>query len=84
MSLTIPVPLAPIVDANQIMNSNFMIWTQQITRTVNDQELITGSGSPEGAVIANIKQLYMNTAGTSGAILWIKKTGAGNTGWILV
>lgn len=79
-----PVPLAPIVDGSQYMNPNFRGWTQSITRTVNAQTIITGSGSPEGVVVGDITQMYMNSAGTSGAILWIKKTGTGNTGWILV
>jgi len=49
-----------------------------------EREILQGSGSPEGVVVATPTRLYMNTAGTAGNILYIKKSGTGNTGWILV
>lgn len=45
------------------------------------QLLYVGSGSPEGAITAPVGSLYMRTDGTSGTTLYIKETGAGNTGW---
>ena len=44
----------------------------------------SGSGSPEGILTAEPTVMYMDTAGGTGTILYIKKTGSGNTGWILV
>lgn len=49
-----------------------------------DREVMQGSGSPEGVVTATPTRLYMDTAGTAGNILYVKKSGTGNTGWILV
>lgn len=57
---------------------------EDMTREVNKSTVLEGSGSPEGAVIAEPKVLYMDTAGTAGNILYVKKTGTGNTGWILI
>ena len=40
-----------------------------------------GQGFPEGIVTAPVGTRYVDTLATSGAIEWIKATGAGNTGW---
>ena len=46
---------------------------------------LTGAGSPEGAVTASPYTLYIRTDGTSGTMLYVKKTGtATNTGWVAV
>lgn len=44
----------------------------------------SGAGSPEGSVTAPVGVLYMDTAATTGAVLWRKATGSGNTGWLVV
>lgn len=41
----------------------------------------TGTGSPEGVVTATVGVTYIDTAATTGAILWIKASGTGSTGW---
>lgn len=41
----------------------------------------TGSGSPEGVVIAPPGSRYYNTNGGAGTTLYVKETGTGNTGW---
>lgn len=40
-----------------------------------------GVGSPEGKVAAPVGSIYTDTAATTGAIRWIKSSGAGGTGW---
>ena len=40
-----------------------------------------GTGSPEGKVAAPVGSVYTDTAATTGAIRWIKASGAGSTGW---
>jgi len=45
---------------------------------------IVGTGSPLGVVSAPVGTLYTDTASTNGAIRWFKKTGSGNTGWIVI
>jgi len=42
-----------------------------------------GTGSPEGVITAAAGTYYTDTAGTNGAWRWLKKTGAGNTGWVV-
>ncbi len=40
-----------------------------------------GTGSPEGVVIAPIGSLYSNVSGGASTTLYVKTSGAGNTGW---
>ena len=51
-------------------------------------DILSGSGSPEGVVEAAPRRLYMDTGGSAGSILYIKKSAAiagdRTTGWILV
>ena len=42
---------------------------------------IYGSGFPNGVVSASVGSIYIDKAITNGASSWIKKSGAGNTGW---
>ena len=41
----------------------------------------SGTGSPEGVVTAPVGSRYADEAATNGAILWVKATGTGSTGW---
>jgi len=59
-------------------------FIEDITRQVNENTVLSGAGTPESNVTANPKRLYMDTTGTAGNILYVKKTGTGKTGWILV
>jgi hypothetical protein len=59
-------------------------YLEEITRHVNLNTVLSGTGSPEGVVEAEPTKLYMDDSGSAGSILYIKKTGTGNTGWILV
>lgn len=58
-------------------------FLREMVRQVNLSTILSGSGSPEGAVEAEPTQLYMDTAGASEAVLYIKQSGSGSTGWIL-
>lgn len=60
------------------------VWIEEITRITNLNTPIQGTGSPEGVVVANVSQMYMDLAGISENVLYIKQTGIGNTGWMLV
>ena len=71
-------------DANGMPTERAAEWCEAITSEVNLNTPIEGSGSPEGVVIASPRQRYMDTSGTASNILYIKQSGAGNTGWILV
>ena len=84
MNILTPIASQPIVDPDGTMAEPFRAWAQRVTAL----QIVTGSGSPEGVVPAPIPTLYMNTAGTAGSILYIKKLadiGADpKKGWILV
>jgi len=45
-------------------------------------QVYSGSGSPEGAKTAAVGSLYMRTDGGAGTSLYVKESGAGNTGWV--
>lgn len=45
-------------------------------------DYIAGTGSPEGVVTAPIGSVYTNKTGGAGTTLYIKESGAGNTGWV--
>jgi hypothetical protein len=51
------------------MNTANLIW-------------LTGSGTPEGAVTADVGSLYTRTNGGANTTLYIKESGTGNTGWV--
>lgn len=40
-----------------------------------------GSGTPEGAITANIGSVFRRTDGSTGTTLYVKESGTGNTGW---
>ncbi len=44
-------------------------------------EIISGTGSPEGVVTANIGTLYLRDDGGVNTTLYVKQSGTGNTGW---
>jgi hypothetical protein len=41
-----------------------------------------GTGTPESVVTANVGSIYLRTDGGAGTTLYIKESGAGNTGWV--
>lgn len=49
---------------------------------VGATRLLDGSGAPEGVVSAPVGSVYMRTDGAASTTLYIKESGAGNTGWI--
>jgi hypothetical protein len=42
----------------------------------------TGAGTPEAAITAPVGSLYLRTDGGTSTTLYVKQTGAGNTGWV--
>lgn len=44
--------------------------------------VLTGTGSPEGAVSAAVGALYTRSDGGAGTTLYVKESGTGNTGWV--
>jgi hypothetical protein len=73
-----------IVTANKVMTERMTEFMEATIRQVNQNTMEDGSGSPEGVVTAEPNKLYRNTAAGPGSNIYVKKTGAGNTGWELV
>lgn len=53
-----------------------------ITRIVYPDRIQTGTGSPEGAVTAPVGSIFLRDDGGASTTLYVKESGAGNTGWI--
>lgn len=74
----------PIVTGDGVMSDIFQRWMSQITRN----DLLIGTGSPEGAIEAQIGREYMDDAGAAGAVKFIKQLpdigGDRTLGWVAV
>ena len=77
-------PNYPIVSENGIITRLF----RKFINEVSEESLLIGTGTPEGVLEAKQGRRYMNDAGTTGSILYIKKlndiAGDRKKGWILV
>jgi len=73
-----------IASSEGFMQPPFRLWTAEMSRL----DILQGAGSPEGVVSALQKRIYMDTAGTAGSILYIKRdtdiAGDDSKGWILI
>lgn len=47
-----------------------------------DTQVYTGAGTPESVVTAAIGALFLRTDGGASTTLYVKESGAGNTGWV--
>lgn len=50
---------------------------------INGVDYLVGTGFPNGVASAPVGSIYIDTNITNGASSWIKKSGTGNTGWVL-
>lgn len=66
-----------IADANDIG-----IRASQIRLKASGPTWTQGTGTPEGAVTAPVGSLFSRTDGGAGTSLYVKESGAGNTGWV--
>lgn len=48
---------------------------------VGNADIMSGTGSPEGVVSGAIGSLFLRTDGGAGTTMYVKESGAGNTGW---
>jgi len=84
MILIPPDPSRPIVTTKGIMTQPLQAFINMIPKLA----VIVGSGSPEGTIIAEVGQEYMDRNGIAGAIKYIKRDsdflGDRSKGWVLV
>lgn len=53
-----------------------------LANIIYPNRLTAGAGTPEGAVTAPVGSLFLRTDGGANTTLYVKESGAGNTGWI--
>lgn len=58
------------------------IYSRQLRPGAGTAIWTSGSGSPEGSITAPVGSLYTRTDGGAGTTLYVKESGAGNTGWV--
>ena len=79
-----PNSARPLLKEDGSPNTQFNSWLKVMT----DRALIIGTGSPETVVEANQGAEYMDDAGTTGAIKYIKRdadiAGDKTQGWFLI
>ena len=44
---------------------------------------LSGTGSPQGVASAPVGSQYRDTAATTGAVIWVKASGTGTSGWVV-
>lgn len=78
-----PTSTIPISTKGQ-MEPAFSRWTEQVSQRIT----ILGEGNPEGSVDAVQGASYIDTTGTTGSILYVKRdadiSSDTTQGWILV
>jgi hypothetical protein len=74
----------PIVDSEGKMDHIYYRWVVQMTSL----DLIVGTGTPEGSIEATVGRAYMDDAGSTGSLLYMKKLadigGDRTQGWVVV
>ena len=77
-----------IIDPDGTLTLQSRSYFLALDDAINLSIVASGSGSPEGVLEALVKKQYMDTAGTAGAIKYIKRdadiAGDRSMGWILV
>ena len=69
-------------DATATLGTSDTLYpSQKAVKTYVDTRILRGTGTPEGVVTAPVGTLFLRTDGGANTTLWVKETGAGNTGW---
>jgi len=70
---------------NTIEDKAVLSVLKEIAMLLQDIEIhsiSSGTGTPESVVTAPIGSLFLRTDGGASTTLYVKESGAGNTGWI--
>jgi|GEM_PF-2888572 len=84
--IIVPAFGLPVVEeagiiGGMVSTQEFHNWMAQITEAVNNTPPLTGSGTPEGNIIASVGRWYVDTSAAVGTGIYFKETGDGDTGW---
>ena len=74
----------PVFVQDQAFQTSFAVSPagSVVSLTGNAITIMSGTGSPEGAVAAIVGSLFLRTNGGANTTLYIKESGSGNTGWV--
>jgi hypothetical protein len=59
-----------------------VVADEVIVDPINNVQVLSGSGSPEGIVASGVGSLYLRSDGGAGTSLYVKESGSGKNGWI--
>lgn len=51
---------------------------------IGDRTIYTGTGSPESVIAASVGDIYLRDDGGANTTLYVKESGAGDTGWAAI
>jgi len=78
--------IRPYADTNGVLGDPSYRWSQIYSQEIRPGGgtviWTSGSGTPEAAVTAPIGSLFTRTDGGANTTLYVKESGAGNTGWV--
>ena len=77
-------PNSQIIDLNSTIRNIIEEKHHDMPTGGGSAREVVGEGFPEGKVVAPIGTIYVDTQVTNGALRWIKKSGSGNTGWVIL
>lgn len=81
-SLLLVAAAVTLLDAQStFMHATRFILDDGASPSVGRCEISSGSGSPEGVVAGDVCDVYLNTTGGSGTVMYLKVSGVGSTGW---
>jgi len=63
-------------------NTQIVYYDYVLIEAMDDNDFIFGTGTPEGVYTADIGAMFRRTNGGASTTLYVKESGAGNTGWI--
>lgn len=69
---------------NAVMTLRMAEFVEAVATQINQNTPLSGTGSPESVLEAEPFRFYIDTAAAAGSNLYVKTTGAGDTGWTLV
>lgn len=68
----------------QFFTNGFSNNASLLVGSASGQTIRFGTGDPEGAVTAPVGSMFLRTDGGTDTTLYIKESGAGNTGWAAI
>ena len=77
--------LAGVTGVHQFLINSVQQWVMNTDGSLQSKtgpKINSGTGTPEGAITASVGSLFMRTDGGAGTSLYVKESGAGNTGWV--